>query len=147
MGSGYVLSILSLIAILVVLGYGFFPQYVEFQGLDAQARDTIMETNPESAIPPMMFWSVVLLNSIACIAIGWMVIRTAPFAPFSHAVFLAVLMFINYLQLVIAQPQKQKSMTIVFMMVFPVAVLIGAKLAIGRRDPVDGTDPPPADLS
>ena len=64
--------------------------------------------------------------------IGWLVIRTAPFAPFSHAVFLAVLMFISYLQLVIAQPQKQKSMTIVFMIAFPIATMIGAKLAMGR---------------
>ena len=107
-GSGYVLSILSFIAILVVLGYAFFPEYVEFQRLDEQTRDTIMETNPETAIPPLMFWSVVALNSMACIAIGVLVIRTAPFAPYSHAVFLAVLMFIYYLQLVDCPPAKAK---------------------------------------
>jgi hypothetical protein len=144
-GSGYVLSIMSFIVILVVLGYAFFPEYIEFQGLDVQTRDTIMENNPETAIPPMMFWSAVVLNSIACIAIGWLVIRTAPFAPFSHAVFLAVLMFIYYLQLVIAHPQKQKSMTIVFMAAFPIAILIGAKLAIGRSNPDDDSNTSPAD--
>ena len=132
MGSGYVLSFMSFFTILVVLGYAFFPEHIEFLNLDIQTQETIMETNPEAAIPPIMFWSMVVLNSIACLAIGWLVIRTAPFAPLPHAVFLAVVMFISYLQLVIEQPQKQKSMTIVIMIAFPVAVLVGAKLAIGR---------------
>ena len=136
-GSGYVLSIISLVAILLILGYLNFPEYVEFLDLDEQTQDTIMETNPETAIPPMMFWSTVALNSIACIAIGWLTIRTAPFAPFPHAVFLAVLMFISYLQVVIADPPPKKSMTIVYMIAFPIAVIIGAKLAVARGLPGD----------
>lgn len=138
-GSGFVLSFMSAGSILVVLGYAFFPEYIEFLNLDIQIQETMMETNPEAAIPPTMFWSMVALNSIACLAIGWLVIRTAPFAPLPHAVFLAVVMFITYLQLVIEQPQKQKSMTIVFMIAFPIAILIGAKLAIGGV-PLDDDD-------
>ena len=146
MGSGYVLSILSFLAILWILGYAFFPGFVEFLDLDKQTQETIMETNPETAIPPMMFWSAVVLNSIACIAIGWLVIRTAPFAPFPHAVFLTVLLFIYYLQLVIADPPPKKAMTIVYMIAFPIAILTGAKLAIGRSDPDDGSNKSPTDF-
>lgn len=139
-GSGYVLSLLSFFAILVILGYAFFPEFVEFLDLDKQTQETIMETNPETAIPPTMFWLTVVLTSIACTAIGWLVIRTAPFAPFPHAIFLAVLMFIYYLQIAIADPAPKKSMTIVYMIAFPIAVLVGAKLATGRSLPGDGSE-------
>jgi hypothetical protein len=141
-GSGFVLSLLSSYVILVALGYAFFPEHIDFLNLDIQTQETIMETNPETAIPPLMFWSMLVLNSIVCLAIGWLVIRTAPFAPYPHAVFLAVVMFISYLQLAIAQPQKQKSMTIAIMIAFPVAILIGAKLAVGRVPPEDHSATP-----
>ena len=91
-----------------------------------------METNPQTAVPAALFWSTVVLNSFVCVMIGWMVIRTAPFAQFPHAVFLAVLLFINFLQIVIADPKPKKSMTIVYMIAFPIAILIGAKLAENR---------------
>lgn len=145
-GSGYVLSLMSFIAILVILGYAFFPEFVEFLDLDKQTQETIMETNPETAIPRSMFWSLIVLNSIACIAIGWLVIRTAPFAPFSHAVFLAILMFVYYLQIAIADPPPKKSMTVVYMIAFPVATLIGAKLAM-RRCPPDAPSEPSSEPS
>ena len=146
-GSGYVLSIISFIAILMILGYSFFPEFAEFLELDKLKQDAIMENNPETAIPPMLFWLTVVFTSIACIGIGWLVIRTAPFAPFPHAVFLAVLMFIYYLQMTISDPPPKKSMTIVYMIAFPIAVLIGAKLAMGRGIPEDGSQMSSPDAS
>jgi hypothetical protein len=87
-----------------------------------------------------MFWLIVVLNSIVSMGIGWLVVRTAPFAKMPHAVFLTVLMFIYYLQLVIAHPPLQKSMTIVYMVAFPIAILVGAKLAYGQGPPDDETE-------
>ena len=126
-GSGYVLSIMTYIAIMFALGYAFFPQFVEVMSLDPQARDEVMANNPQTAIPGLMFWLVVGLSSISLMVVGWLVIKTAPFAHFPHAVFLAVLLFISFLQMAIADSPDKKSMTIVYMIAFPLAILIGAK--------------------
>lgn len=130
--SGYVLSIVAYIGVLMVLGISFFPEFAEFMELDKPTQDAVMQNNPETAISPMLFRLTVIGTSIACIGIGWLVIRTAPFAPFPHAVFLAVLIFVYYLQMSIADPPPKKSMTIVYMVAFPIAVLLGARLGIGR---------------
>lgn len=128
--SGYVLCLISISAIMVILGYLGFPSYVEFMALDQEAQQTMMETEPETAIPPTMFWLLVGFSSIACVAVGWIVARTAPFAPFPHAVFLSVLLFIYFLQTALADSGPKQSMTLVFMLAFPLSVFIGARLAI-----------------
>lgn len=137
--SGYVLSIVAYVGILMILGVAFFPEFGEFMKLDKPTQDTVMQNNPETAISPMLFRLTVVGTSVACMAIGWLVIRTAPFAPFPHAVFLAVLMFVYYLQMSIADPPAKKSMTIVYMFAFPIAVLLGARLGLGRGVPESPT--------
>ena len=131
-GSGYVLCIMTFVAIMFGMGYAFFPEFVEFLNLDEPSRDNVMANHPETAIPRLMFWSVVGLSSLASMGIGWLVIKTAPFAQFPHAVFLAVLLFIYFLQMAIGDPPAKKSMTIVYMIAFPLAILIGAKWADNR---------------
>jgi hypothetical protein len=137
--SGYVLCIISMSSIMVTLGYLGFPSFIEFLDLDIETQQTIMETNPDTAIPPTMFWLTVGLSSIACMAIGWLVVKTAPFAPFPHAAFLAVLLFIYFLQTALADNGPKKSMTLVYMLAFPLAIFIGARLA-GRTIEEPGLD-------
>jgi hypothetical protein len=130
--SGYVLCLMCFVAIMIGLGYGFFPEFVEFFDLDKQTQEAIMENNPETAISRTMFLSMIALTSIACMGVGWLVIKTAPFAHFPHAVFLAVLLFIYFLQMALADPPLKKSMTLAYMIAFPIAILIGAKWAYNR---------------
>ncbi|MFK7769097.1 MAG: hypothetical protein AB8B55_17875 [Mariniblastus sp.] len=130
-GSGYVLSIMSFIMIAVGLGYAFFPDFVEFIGLDKASQAAMMANNPEQAISRAMFICLIGLNFVACIGIGWFVFKTAPFAHFPHAVFLTILLFLYYLQMAIADPPAKKSMTVIYMVAFPIAIMIGANLARG----------------
>jgi hypothetical protein len=142
--SGYALSIMSLMGIAMGLGYAFFPEFIQFLELDPETQKNIIADDPATAIPTLMFGSLVVLNALACFAIGWFVIKTAPFAHFYHAVFLAILMFISYLQIAIADPPAKKTLTLICMIVFPMAVLLGAKWAFSRnaenQDP-DKTNP------
>jgi len=127
------MCVMAFIIIMIGLGYAFFPEFVEFFELDKQAQDAVMANNPESAISRPMFLSAIALTSVACIAIGWIVVRTAPFAPFPHAVFLAALIFIYFLQMALADPPLKKSMTLAYMIAFPIAILIGARWADSRQ--------------
>ena len=144
-GSGYVLSTMSLFAIAYGLGHAFFPDFIEFLNLDKASQDTVMANNPEQAISRTMFWCLVGLNSLACIGVGWLVVKTAPFAHFPHAIFLTVLLFLNYLQIAIADPPAKKSLTLVYMVAFPIAIMIGANIARGPLidDPADTSNESP----
>ena len=125
--SGYVLSQMLFWSIAVVLGMTFFPEFSDWLQLDQTAQKRMMEENPHEAIPTAMFLSLVVLNAIACWGVGWLVAKTAPFARFQHGIFLAVLLFIMFLQIVIADSPAKKRMDAVYMGVLPIAVVLGAK--------------------
>jgi ABC-type transport system involved in cytochrome c biogenesis permease subunit len=128
-GSAYVLIGICFFVILTSLGLLFYPQYVAFIELEPEAQQALMARNPQEAIPPSMFCIMVVLNFLCCIGVGWIVGKTAPFSHFAHGIFLAVLVFVMFLQIVIADPQAKKWMDIVYMGVLPIGVLIGAKRA------------------
>ena len=131
-GSAFILSVIALIVCIFGIGLGFFPQFAECFNADPEAFQAVMKTNPEKAIPPLMFWIVIGLSLLANMMIGFYVIKTAPFSHFGHALFVAVLLFIYYLQIAIADPPGKKSMTLIYMVAFPLALLVGAKWTINQ---------------
>jgi len=140
--SGYALSIMTYVGISLGLGFAFFPEFIEYLGLEADTQKNIMADDPANAIPTAMFWSLAALNSLACFGIGWFVVKTAPFAQFNHAVFLGILMFVSYLQIAIADPPAKKTLTLVCMIAFPLAVVLGAKWAFNRNAEDETSDSP-----
>jgi len=125
--SAYVAIWVAFFVILLGVGFSFFPPFVEFWQLDSEAQKAMMAINPADAIPHSMFAVLVVLNAAACVGIGFLVARSAPSAPFRHGIFLAVLVFVMYLQIVIADPAPKKWMDVIYMGVLPVAILQGAK--------------------
>jgi hypothetical protein len=130
--SGYVMTMLSLFSTFLLLGYLLFPGFVKFLGLSVEERENIMTSDPWSIIPIEMFCLAVVFNCALCALIGWLVVRTAPFAFFPHAVFVAVLMFVTHLQKIIQDAPAEKTMTLVYLLCFPVSLLIGAKISANR---------------
>ena len=129
--SSIILTVIALIASMFIIGLSFFPEFKK--AFDDDTLQTVMENNPEVAIPSLMFWIVVGVTTIACLAVGWYIIKTAPFSQFAHAIFVAILLFLYYLQMASADPPGKKSMTLIYMFVFPLAILIGAKLTNDRE--------------
>lgn len=130
--SGYIICLIAFVAIVFGLGYAFFPDFVELQNLDLDAQKEVMDNNPEQAISRTMFLAMLVLNFAACFAVGIYVIWTAPFAHYGHVIFLAILMFVYYLQIAIADPPAKKSMTLCYLVLFPTAVLMGGKFGLNR---------------
>ena len=128
--SGFVLVWILFSLIAFFLGWLFFPEYIEFIYLDQAAQQAMMDNDPHAAIPKAMFWAMVVCNFLACLGVGWLVAKTAPFAKFPHAVFLAVILFIMFMQIVISDPPAKKRMDIIYMGALPIAILLGAKRAI-----------------
>ncbi len=130
--SGYVMFWILFSVTAYALGLLFFPEYIAFTHLDEAAKAAMMENNPHEAIPKAMFWGMVAVNVLTCLGLGWLVAKTAPFARFPHAIFLAVLLFIMFTQIVIADPPSKKWMDIIYMGALPIAILLGAKRAVDR---------------
>ena len=131
-GSAFVLVYLGHVAITFGIGLNFFPRFAETFEAGQEALKQAMANNPEQLIPPTMFWITLGLSALLCLAVGFYVVKFAPFSHFNHAIFVAVLLFIYYLQMVIEDPPGKKSMTLFYMVVFPLAVLVGAKWTVDR---------------
>jgi hypothetical protein len=136
-GSGYVLTQIFFFTFAYLLGRLFFSEYIEFLQLGSEAQQKMMAENPQAAIPVPMFWAMVGLNAVACWGIGWLTAKTAPFARFQHGVFLAVLLFVMFLQIVVADSEAKKWMDLIYMGVLPITILIGANSASRESDADD----------
>ena len=130
--SGYVMTMLALFSTFALLGYLWFPGFIEYLALAPSLQGEIMASDPWSVIPVPMFCLAVVFNCVLCALIGWLVVRTAPFAFFPHAVFVAVLMFVMHLQTIIQDAPEKKTMTLIFLLCFPISLLIGAKISANR---------------
>ena len=130
--SGYVMTVLSLFSTFLLLGYLLFPSFVNFLNLTIEEQEKIMASDPWSVIPIPMFCLAVAFNCLLSAMIGWLVVRTAPFAFFPHAAFVAVLMFVMHLQTIIQDAPAKKTMTFVYLFCFPASLLIGAKISANR---------------
>lgn len=144
--SGYIICFIAFVAIAFGLGHAFFPDFVEVSNLDLDAQKELMDNNPEQAISRTMFLAMLVLNFAVCFTVGIYVILTAPFAQYGHVIFLAVLMFVNYLQISIADPPAKKAMTLCYLAIFPTAILLGGKFGLNRfmrfeESPDDDTEP------
>lgn len=85
-------------------------------------------------IPAGLFAVCAAAGAALSMISGWMIARTAVFAPTAHAVFLAVLLFVGFLQTVTAAPAAVRWMPLVLMGLLPVATLLGAKFSLAGRE-------------
>jgi len=130
--SAFVLTYVGHIALTLGIGINFYPAFAETFEAGHEALELAIANNPEQLIPPSMFWAILGLTALVCMAVGFYVIKTAPFSHFNHAIFAAVLLFVFYLQVAIEDPPGKKSMTLFYMVVFPLALLVGAKWTVNR---------------
>lgn len=126
-GSGYVAHMLCLYGVTAAIGYAAFPEFVEFMNLAPEQQRQVMEFDPSQAIPRPMFWAVVVTVSLLSLLLGAVVAWTAPFSPWAHSAFLAALLFVNYLQLATTDLPAKKSMTMIYLVAFPLAVVLGGR--------------------
>ena len=73
----------------------FFPE--TYQAL-IEDKDKF-RAEPTRYFVPGLFWTVLIINTLASFGVGWLIVRGAQFAKFPHGVFLSVLLFISYLQM------------------------------------------------
>lgn len=127
----YLFSIFFMALLTGLVAMFFFPATFEF----VKSGPTIeqFQNNPDLALPNNLFLIMLAGHSLFCVGLGWLVTRFSPYAKIGHAIFLAVVMFVGFLQEAVAYSGELQRMKLIMMCVFPIAVLIGAKLEGGQQ--------------
>ncbi len=129
----YTLFCVCWLGTFLILTRFFFPEvFATLQ--DPDVFEKALENDVESVLPRSLVWSWIATNSVLCLLLGWVVARAAPFGKFSHAVFLAILIFVSGLQQAIGAQQSLVWMFVLMMAAFPIAVLFGARLALSSPE-------------
>lgn len=104
----------------------FFPESFELL-ISAPLDASAVEAQVHVLMPPTLFWSVTAVHVVGCLAVGWWLIRgTSPWR-LQHVVFVAMLLFVTYLQGAVGIAEGLRWMALVQMSVQPLAVLCGAR--------------------
>ena len=127
---GYVLSVTILFILAFSLATVYSPETIEAVGSDPAVFEQQLQNNAADLLPQKLYWPLLILDALACAAIGFGVARLAKFAKFSHCIFLAVIIFIGFLQSAMGAPAAIQWMLIGFMAIAPIATLMGGRLCL-----------------
>ena len=136
----YVFSVATMWGTFIALAMVFFPAV--FNQLIESEPEVVrhaFENDPDSIFPRRLYWGWLVANAVISLCVGWSIARLAPFGKFPHAVFLAVLICVSCLQQAISAPSSSKWMFVLMMGVIPIAVLLGASLALTPGKTADET--------
>ena len=126
---GYVLSVTVLFILAYSLATVIAPDSIEL-AKNAANLEQQLNNNPAKVLPQKLYWPLLVLDALACLGIGFAVARFAPFAKMAHSIFLAIIIFVGFLQSAIGAPAGIQWMLIGLMASTPVATLLGGRLCI-----------------
>ena len=115
-------------AVTLVAAIYFFPEYLPNLALPNEAG----ELPPEVPMPGKMLFVVTAVSAVLCVLLGIFIGLTAPFGRLVHTIFLAVIVAVNYLSGSLASAPDKKFVTMTYLLVFPMAILLGGYL-INRK--------------
>ncbi len=128
-GGGYILSSLAFVGSIWLVSRLFFPAIHELFN-DSERLVQVMATAPEEFYTRSFFWALLLTNVVANAMIGFAAALFAPFAKFPHAVFIAITVFIYFMQQSLTQDPAIQWMFASMMFAFPIAIMFGAHWGI-----------------
>jgi hypothetical protein len=117
-----------------------FPDSFEIMNQEPEQYQAMLETEPERIFPREMLWILLGVSAAVCFVSGYVVARLAPISKFSHAVFFAAIVFVQYLQFAIGASEALQTMLILFMGVSPIASLLGANAQLQRDASAAGNE-------
>lgn len=91
-----------------------------------------MVAQAATVFPSPLVWLSIAIAAFFAVIIGGWVYRRAPFGAHGHVVFLALILFVDFLQQSMQLPALLKWMPLVKMAVYPMAMLAGARWASQR---------------
>ena len=125
--------------LLLILTPNFFPEVAAGWALPGKEFDQQWAVDPTQFVPNSLFWIVFAVGVLGSLLSGFVVVKIAPFSGFGHVIFVAVVVFISWLQQLISEdtPDPFRWMIQLSMISAVLATALGGK--IGWR-PDEGMD-------
>lgn len=148
----YMASLVFLFILFGVVSRFYFPETFEFLSrrsvannlndiakdhpervVDPNLSQEQIQANAELIMPSNLFWILLVGQGLFSILVGWFATRIAPYAKFNHAIFVAVILFVSFLQMAVKNSGDLQWKLLVMMCVMPIAVLVGARIQGGHN--------------
>lgn len=126
--SGLVAHWVILSGVTIAAAYFLFPDYANLLMESRQQNEQLAPEVAFGEMPRAMHWTIIAIVAPLSVVLGMFVGWSAPFGRLVHAIFLSVIVGVNFLSRSISAPQEQKAVMMVYLMVFPVAIFIGGYL-------------------
>jgi hypothetical protein len=140
---GYLISNFFWIGSLLILKSvpNFFPEVAEVWALPLPQFKQELANDPAAVFPNQLFWWVFGIGVLGSFLAGWVVVKIAPFSRFGHVIFVAVVVFVSWLQQLISgeSPHQFRWMILLSMISMALATVYGGKIG-WRSDVQDDSD-------
>ncbi len=136
-GGSYIVFSIVYGTMLILLANWFFPETHDFlfvQNTDKPLEE-LLASAPTLGLPINLFWAWLASTALICVPIGWLASKLPPFAKTHHALFVAIIVFVDRIQAAVKCSGDNQWMFLVMILVFPIAILIGAKMHGGQKIP------------
>jgi len=116
-----------------------FPEVAAIWALPKEEFQQQLDTDATKVVPNAIFWWVFASGILGSFIAGFVVVKIAPFSRFGHAIFVAVVVFVSWLQQLTAgeSPAAFRWMILLSMISMALATVFGGK--VGWR-PDEETD-------
>lgn len=131
---GYLLTLVGFLGLGLLLLATVYPDsFALLTTPDIEKLRAALNNNPQDVLPTQFLFIMLVINALVCWLAGYLVARFAPFGRFMHAVFLAIILFIGFLQWAVGfNDDSSQQMMILFMGSAPICTLLGAKFFLNR---------------
>jgi len=127
----YLLNLICMGLITVGLASTMFPKTMLI--FDAPEKfNPVFQADPASIFPRELVWTLLGASVVTSFVLGYLVARLAPISKFPHAIFFAMILFCQYLQLAVGAIPSLQTPLILFMATSPVAALLGANVCLNQ---------------
>jgi len=128
----YMASLIFLFILFGVVSRFYFPETFELLSDPNLSKEQI-QASADLLMPQSLFWILLVGQGLFSVFVGWFATRIAPYAKFNHAIFVAVVLFVSFLQMAVKNSGSLQWKLLLMMCVMPIAVLVGAKIQGGRN--------------
>ncbi len=116
--------------LLLILTPNVFPEVAAGWALPRAEFDQQWAADPTQFVPNNLFWIVFAVGLMGSFLAGYVAVKIAPFSRFGHVIFVAVVVFVSWLQQLVSgdSPDEFRWMILLSMISMALATVFGGKI-------------------
>ena len=124
---------LFMTGMVIICGVVFYEAFQAAANLEPDAFTRELNENSAELFKRARYLPFVALSSVFCFALGWLVVRLAPFSRMVHAVILVLLVAATMFVFATGDntPAEVQSVAMIMLAFGPIALVIAARMAMG----------------